>query len=96
MDHVYDYMSHLLSEYAKLLRYKPTVPDGAVEVTVRSMAHGRQRLEREFMMETTVNVSGGGAAPCELPSAFSPEELETVRKRKADAVRQVETWEEER
>ena len=92
MGRVYDYMFHLLNEYAKLLRYRPTIPDGAVEVTVQSMAHGRQGLEREFMMATMVNVSGS-AGPCELPSPFSPEELETLRRRKADAVRRVETWE---
>jgi hypothetical protein len=77
LDCVYDYMFHLLSEYSKLLRYKLTVPDGAVEVTVQSMRHGRRGLEREFMVETTMNVSGS-AAPCELPSPFSPKELETL------------------
>lgn len=94
MDHVYDYMYHLLNEYGKLLQYKPTVPDGAAEVTVRSMVRGRRGLEREFMAETMVDVSGG-AAPCEMPPPFSAEELETLRRRKADAVRQVEMWEEE-
>ncbi|KAM3388200.1 hypothetical protein ACQJBY_010771 [Aegilops geniculata] len=93
MDNVYDYMFHLLSEYARLLRYRPTVPDGAVEVTVRSMARGRRGLEREFMAGTAVNVSGS-AEPCELPSPFGSEELETLRRRKADAARRVETWEE--
>ena len=93
MDNVYDYMFHLLSEYARLLRYRPTVPDGAVEVTVRSMARGRRGLEREFMAGTAVNVSGS-AEPCELPLPFGSEELETLRRRKADAARQVETWEE--
>uniref|UniRef100_A0A453CF90 Glycosyl transferase CAP10 domain-containing protein n=3 Tax=Aegilops tauschii subsp. strangulata TaxID=200361 RepID=A0A453CF90_AEGTS len=93
MDNVYDYMFHLLSEYARLLRYRPTVPDGAVEVTVRSMARGRRGLEREFMAGTAVNVSGS-AEPCELPLPFGSEELETLRRRKADAARRVETWEE--
>lgn len=93
MDRVYDYMFHLLSEYAGLLRYRPTVPDGAVEVTVRSMTHGRRGLEREFMAGTAVDVSGS-ADPCELPPPFGSEELETLRRRKADAVRRVETWEE--
>ncbi|KAM0915472.1 hypothetical protein ACQ4PT_010864 [Festuca glaucescens] len=93
MDRVYDYMFHLLSEYAKLLGYNPTVPDGAMEVTVESLTHGRRGLEREFMVETMVNVPGS-AAPCKLPSSFSANELETLRRGKADAVRQVETWEE--
>jgi hypothetical protein len=45
------------------------------------------------MVDTMVNMSGI-APPCELPSPFSPKELETLRRRQADAVRQVETWEE--
>lgn len=82
MDNVYDYMFHLLSECAKLLRYRPPVPDGAVEVTVRSMTRGRRGLEREFMVGTAVNVSGS-AEPCQLPSPFGSEELEALRRRKA-------------
>nr|BAJ91645.1 predicted protein [Hordeum vulgare subsp. vulgare] len=93
MDRVYDYMYHLLSEYARLLRYTPTVPGGAVEVTARSMARGRRGLEREFMVGTAVDAPGS-AEPCELPSPFGPEELEALRRRNADAVRRVETWEE--
>ncbi|XP_006652571.1 O-glucosyltransferase rumi-like isoform X2 [Oryza brachyantha] len=92
MDRVYDYMLHLLTEYAKLLKYKPTVPDTAVEVTVESMMHGRRGRERQFMVDTVVNGSGGGE-PCELPTPFSSEELETLRRRQADAVKHVETWE---
>jgi hypothetical protein len=38
MDHVYDYMLHLLTEYAKLLRYKLTVPEKAVEICAESIA----------------------------------------------------------
>jgi len=43
MGRVYDYMLHLLSEYARLLRYRPAVPRGAAEVTIESMARGRRR-----------------------------------------------------
>ncbi|KAG8082788.1 hypothetical protein GUJ93_ZPchr0014g47507 [Zizania palustris] len=94
MDRVYDYMFHLVREYAGLLKYTPTVPDRAVEVTVESMPRGRQGRERQFMVDTTVDGSGsGGPCPCELPPPFSSEELETLRTRNADAVRQVEMWE---
>uniref|UniRef100_A0A0E0KT81 Glycosyl transferase CAP10 domain-containing protein n=1 Tax=Oryza punctata TaxID=4537 RepID=A0A0E0KT81_ORYPU len=92
MDRVYDYMFHLLTEYAKLLKYKPTVPDRAVEVTVESMTRGRRGRERQFMVDTMVEDSGTGE-PCELPPRFSSEELDTLRRRQADAARQVETWE---
>ncbi|KAG8376501.1 hypothetical protein BUALT_Bualt09G0070000 [Buddleja alternifolia] len=32
MDFVYNYMFHLLSEYSKLLRYKSTIPQNAIEL----------------------------------------------------------------
>ncbi|KAF0893706.1 hypothetical protein E2562_029386 [Oryza meyeriana var. granulata] len=92
MDRVYDYMFHLVTEYGKLLRYEPTVPDRAVEVTVESMTHGRQGRERKFMVDTMMDGSGSGE-PCELPPPFSSEEMETLRRRQADALRQVEMWE---
>ncbi|KAL6651112.1 hypothetical protein ACP70R_010037 [Stipagrostis hirtigluma subsp. patula] len=93
MGRVYDYMFHLLTEYAKLLRYRPEVPRGAVEVTVESMAHGRRGLEREFLMDTVVANGTGGEGPCRLQSPFSPEELEALRRSNADVLRQVEAWE---
>ncbi|KAK3141953.1 hypothetical protein QOZ80_4BG0340290 [Eleusine coracana subsp. coracana] len=92
MDHVYDYMFHLLTEYAKLLRYKPAVPRGAAEVTVESMTRGRRGLQRQFMMDTLVNQSSG-QQPCRLQQPFSPQELETLRRTKADVLRRVEEWE---
>ncbi|KAG2573589.1 hypothetical protein PVAP13_7KG264855 [Panicum virgatum] len=73
MGRVYDYMLHLLSEYARLLRYRPAVPRGAAEVTIESMARGRRGRERQFMMETDVAADGGagGEGPCRLPPPFS-------------------------
>ncbi|RLM73883.1 O-glucosyltransferase rumi-like isoform X2 [Panicum miliaceum] len=91
MGRVYDYMFHLLAEYARLLRYRPAVPRGAGEVTVESMARG---LERQFMVDTMVADNGaGGKGPCRLPPPFSSEELEAPRRERADVVRQVEAWE---
>ncbi|KAJ1272015.1 hypothetical protein BS78_06G170900 [Paspalum vaginatum] len=92
MDRVYDYMLHLLTEYARLLRYEPAVPRGAAEVTVESMTRGRPGLEREFMMDT-VEDGASGRGPCRLPPPFSPQELEALRRARADVVRQVEAWE---
>ncbi|KAL6903768.1 hypothetical protein ACP4OV_004581 [Aristida adscensionis] len=97
MGRVYDYMLHLLTEYARLMRYEPTVLPGAKEVTVESMMRGRRGLEREFMVDTAVANGGtgtGGEGPCRLQPPFSSEELETLRRTRADAVRQVEAWEE--
>ncbi|WVZ86540.1 hypothetical protein U9M48_033300, partial [Paspalum notatum var. saurae] len=86
MDRVYDYMLHLLTEYARLLRYEPAVPRGATEVTVESMARGRRGLEREFMMGT-VEDGASGRGPCRLPPPFSPQELEALRRARADVLR---------
>ena len=36
MDNVYDYMFHLLNEYSKLLKFKPTMPEKAVELYFRN------------------------------------------------------------
>ena len=95
MGRVFDYMLHLLSEYARLLRYRPAVPRGAAEVTIESMARGRRGRERQFMMETDVAADGGagGEGPCRLPPPFSAQELEALRRERADVVRQVEAWE---
>jgi len=95
MGRVYDYMFHLLAEYARLLRYRPAVPPGAAEVTVESMARGRRGLERQFMMDTVVAADGGagGEGPCRLPPPFSAQELEALRRERAEVVRQVEAWE---
>jgi hypothetical protein len=38
MDHVYNYMLHLLTEYAELLTFKPTKPPEAVAVCSESLA----------------------------------------------------------
>ncbi|KAI6702486.1 hypothetical protein NL676_011622 [Syzygium grande] len=38
MGYVYDYMYHVLSEYARLLTYKPSIPPKAVEVCSQAMA----------------------------------------------------------
>ncbi|CAN6268681.1 unnamed protein product [Urochloa humidicola] len=92
MNNVYDYMFHLLTEYARLLRYKPSVPRGAKEVTVRSMMRGRRGLQRQFMTDTVVADGAGGEGPCRLQPPFSSQELEALRKERADVVRQVE-WE---
>ncbi|KAH9314618.1 hypothetical protein KI387_023245, partial [Taxus chinensis] len=55
MSNVYDYMFHLLYEYAKLLRYKPSVPLGAKEICSQSMYCSRNdRVERKFMQESMV------------------------------------------
>ncbi|KAK9914254.1 hypothetical protein M0R45_038043 [Rubus argutus] len=92
MDYVYDYMFHLLSEYAKLLQFKPTKPRQAVELCSEAMACRAQGLEKKFMMESMVK---GPAVtnPCTMPPPYDPPSLFSVLRRKSNSIKQVETWE---
>lgn len=92
MDHVYDYMLHLLTEYAKLLRFKPTKPPEAVEVCSHSLVCQAEGIEMKFLMESMVK-SAHDSGPCDLPSPFNPQELAMLKHRKENSIRQVETWE---
>ncbi|XP_073002516.1 uncharacterized protein [Typha latifolia] len=92
MDYVYDYMFHLLSEYAKLLRYKPTILPNAIELCAESMACPAKGLERKFMMDSMVK-SPKDSNPCKMPPPFSPVELKKLQRRKDNSIKQVEMWE---
>lgn len=91
MEYVYDYMFHLLTEYAKLLRFKPTKPPEAIEVCPESLACQAIGREKKFMEDSMVR-SASDAGPCDLPPPFSPEEFKTLRRRREKAMKQIETW----
>nr|CAB3447366.1 unnamed protein product [Digitaria exilis] len=92
MDYVYDYMFHLLNEYAKLLRFKPTKPPEAVEVCSESLACQAIGREKKFMEDSMVR-SDSDAGPCDLPPPFSPEEFKAQQRRKEKSMKQIEAWE---
>ncbi|KAJ8437239.1 hypothetical protein Cgig2_012508 [Carnegiea gigantea] len=92
MDFVYDYMLHLLNEYAKLLRFKPTIPQNAVELCSETMACPAAGLEKKFMMESMV-ISPSDRAPCTMPPPYDPVSLQRLKRRKANTISQVEKWE---
>ncbi|KAL5214609.1 hypothetical protein ABZP36_003761 [Zizania latifolia] len=92
MDHVYDYMLHLLIEYAKLQRFTPTKPPEAVEICPESLACQAEGLEKEFLMESMVR-SAHDAGPCDLPPPFNPQELTILKQRKGNSIKQIQTWE---
>ncbi|XP_029130220.1 uncharacterized protein LOC109813382 [Cajanus cajan] len=54
MKFVYDYMFHLLNSYAKLLKFKPTIPPGAVEFCPESMACSLRGLRKRFFGKRTL------------------------------------------
>ncbi|XP_042440698.1 protein O-glucosyltransferase 1-like [Zingiber officinale] len=94
MDYVYQYMLHLLTEYAKLLRYKPSLPEKATELFLESMACDQGGKVREFLMESMVSWASN-AEPCTLPPPYGAEELEELRSKKNAAIKEVEKWEKE-
>ncbi|TVU12562.1 hypothetical protein EJB05_46213, partial [Eragrostis curvula] len=89
MDYVYDYMLHLLTEYAKLLRYKPTVPENAVEICTESIACRARGLHRDCMTET-METHVAGYQPCTLPPPFTAEEAKEITEREAEVLRNME------
>ncbi|XP_038679242.1 O-glucosyltransferase rumi homolog [Tripterygium wilfordii] len=94
MEYVYYYMFHLLNEYAKLLKYKPEIPEGAVEMCSETMACPAEGREREFMMESLVK-SPHVTSPCTLPPPYERKMLGAFYRRKLNAIKQVEKWEKE-
>ncbi|CAN1157431.1 O-glucosyltransferase rumi homolog [Linum perenne] len=94
MEFVYDYMFHLLNEYAMLLRFKPTVPPGALELTSESMACHQNGTYKEFMIESMVTTPSD-SNPCTLPPPFDPQELREFWDGNVMGIKKVEGWEDE-
>lgn len=94
MEYVYDYMLHLLTEYSKLLKFKPSVPEDAVELCAESMACPANGPWRTFMEESMV-VSPSEMGPCTMMPPMGPEALQEIMKMKASITREVELWEDE-
>ncbi|KAH6756434.1 O-glucosyltransferase rumi-like protein [Perilla frutescens var. hirtella] len=100
MESVYDYMFHLLNEYAKLLRYKPNIPPNAVEVCSESLAcsvsDAADGNRRKFMEESMEKYSSGShSLPCIIPPPYDPQQLNAFIHLKANATAQVEAWEQD-
>ncbi|KAH7841683.1 hypothetical protein Vadar_033038 [Vaccinium darrowii] len=92
MDYVYDYMFHLLSEYANLLKFEPKIPKGAVEFCSETMVCNAEGLEKKFMMESLVK-GPSITNPCTLPPPYEPQALAAFLNRKSNSIKQVEKWE---
>jgi hypothetical protein len=94
MEYVYDYMFHLMNEYAKLLKFKPEIPWGATEITPDIMGCSATGRWRDFMEESMV-MFPSEESPCEMPSPFNPHDLKEILERKTNLTRQVEWWEDQ-
>ncbi|KAF7146905.1 hypothetical protein RHSIM_Rhsim03G0181500 [Rhododendron simsii] len=92
MDYVYDYMFHLLSEYAKLMRYKPTIPKRAIEICSETLACPAIEIQKKCLMESMVKGSTD-MSPCNMRPPYDALALRTLLKRKANSISQVELWE---
>ncbi|KAL3521532.1 hypothetical protein ACH5RR_019681 [Cinchona calisaya] len=92
MNYVYDYMFHLLTEYAKLLTYKPTVPPQAVELCSESMACPVEGLVKKYMMDS-LSAGPSDVPPCAMPPPYDPATLHSVLQRKENSIKQVQSWE---
>ncbi|KAJ6320377.1 hypothetical protein OIU78_015712, partial [Salix suchowensis] len=80
IDKVYDYIFHLLNEYAKLLKFKPVIPPGADELCPEKMACPAIGTHRKFMEESMV-LAPSDTIPCTLPPD-DPSVLGNLRDRK--------------
>jgi len=92
MDYVYDYMFHLLNEYAKLFTYKPSISGNATELCVESMVCEAEGLKKAFMMESLVK-GPANTNPCTMPAPFEPPSLYAELQRKESSIQQVDSWE---
>ncbi|XP_041002853.1 O-glucosyltransferase rumi homolog [Juglans microcarpa x Juglans regia] len=92
MEYVYDYMFHLLNEYAKLLTFKPIRPRNAVELCAETMACPAQGLQKKFFMESMVK-GPTYSSPCTMPPPYDPPSLHAFLKRKENSIKRVELWE---
>lgn len=94
MEYVYDYMFHLLSEYAKLLKFKPMIPPNAMELCSESMACLADGNWKKFMTQSLVRTPTD-TTPCTMPPPYDPSALGDFIDRKVKATKQVEAWENE-
>lgn len=65
MDRVYDYMFHLISEYAKLQDFTPKLPSSAMEVCPDSVLCYADDKQTPFLRESIAFPSQ--TPPCTLP-----------------------------
>ncbi|MBA0741333.1 hypothetical protein Gogos_014496, partial [Gossypium gossypioides] len=94
MQNVYDYMFHLLNEYSKLLKFKPTIPSKSHRVCAESAACLQKGLWKDFMVQSMVK-SPSHKFPCALPPPYEPQAIQASLDREGKITRQVETLETE-
>lgn len=71
IDRVYDYMFHLISEYAKLQDFKPVPPSTAQQVCEESLLCFADDKQKEFLEKSAVTGSSS-TPPCTLIKRPNP------------------------
>ncbi|KVH87946.1 Lipopolysaccharide-modifying protein [Cynara cardunculus var. scolymus] len=89
MENAYDYMLHLLTEYAKLLKFKPTIHPNAVELCSESMACLADGKWRKFMADSLVEYPTD-TTPCNMPPPYDPSALKAIIDNRRRTIKQVE------
>ncbi|GMH22483.1 hypothetical protein Nepgr_024326 [Nepenthes gracilis] len=79
-------------EYRMLLRYKPTIPPGAVELCSEKWSWVPNGLEHMYRLETAVE-RPAQRNPCAMPPPYSHHALQALLDQNARIKRQVEEWE---
>ena len=93
MENVYDYMYHTLNEYAKLMKYKPTVPPKAIELCSETMACSEhEEPNKRFKVESMVK-NPSESSPCILAPPYSRNEIDAMKEKQESIRKQVEEWE---
>ncbi|XVF46743.1 hypothetical protein PTKIN_Ptkin03bG0052800 [Pterospermum kingtungense] len=92
MDRVYDYMFHLISEYAKLQDFKPIPPPSAQEVCEESLLCLAEPKQKEFLRKAAASISPN--PPCSLAKRPSSNFFNTwieQKKKIIELTKQMET-----
>lgn len=85
-------MFHLFNEYAKLLRYKPTIPEKAVEVCAETMACPEKGLAKKYMSQSLVNAPMD-RNPCTMLPPYDHQGLRWYNLGKDNSFKVVRGWE---
>lgn len=64
IDRIYDYMYHLISEYAKLQDFVPVQPPSALEICIDSVLCFADDKQKQFLKRSIAFPSPG--SPCSL------------------------------
>ncbi|KAL2892239.1 O-glucosyltransferase rumi-like protein [Bienertia sinuspersici] len=89
MRYIYDYMYHLLSEYGKLMKYRPSIPSNAIEICSEAMACNTIGKEKKWKFDSLIKAPSQ-TSPCSLPSAYHPQILKKFLSTKQEISRDVE------